>query len=91
MEPDLQPPGELPQLQEEEAKPDGEDEEGKEEREDFEVRTFRMVAPMPSKSSSVVAQAAMEMYLRLRSVRLCDPSDPHRQRRRNFRAISGGG
>ena len=46
---------------------DGEDEEGKEEREDFEVRTFRMVAPMPSKSSSVVAQAAMEMYLRLRS------------------------
>ena len=67
LEPDLQPPGELPQLQEEEAKPDGEDEEGKEEREDFEVRTFRMVAPMPSKSSSVVAQAAMEMYLRLRS------------------------
>ena len=73
MEPDLQPPGELPLLQEEEeeeeeeAKPDGEDEEGKNEREDFEVRTFRMVAPMPSKSSPVVAQAAMEMYLRLRS------------------------
>ena len=66
LEPDSQPPGELPQQQEEEGHQDG-DEEKKPGEEDFEVRTFRMVAPMPSKSSSVVAQAAMEMYLRLRS------------------------
>ncbi len=66
LEPDLEPPGELPQQRQEEEHQDGE-EEKKAEEEDFEVRTFRLVAPMPSKSSSVVAQAAMEMYLRLRS------------------------
>ncbi len=67
LELDSPPQDERPQQQDEEEEGNKEEKEGEEDLEDFEVRTFRLVSPMPSKSSSVVAQAAMEMFLRLRA------------------------
>lgn len=68
-----EPGGDLEDVVEGEAAEEGEHQEpeeavreGVEDQEKFEVKTFRMVTPIPSKAGDVVLQAAIDMILKLR-------------------------